>query len=144
MELTPEAIREIVETHVAVENQGDLEGTIATLSEDCIFESIPRGTTFHGHEGARQMYQATFRAFPDWHVELTNFTPGPDYAWCDAIATATHLGEFDGIPPSGKRISFRMAVKFLIRNGKLGGEILYFDRLTILEQIGAAPEPQAR
>lgn len=138
MELTPEAIRQVIDNHLAAENQGDLAATITNLSEDCVFESVPRGARFEGHAGARRLYEGIFRAFPDWHVELTSFTAGPDHAWSDATVTATHRGDFDGVPATGRPVRFRLAVKFLIRDGKLGGEVLYFDRLTILEQIGAA------
>lgn len=130
-------IRRVVEEHIRAENEGGLDATLATLSEQCVFDSVPRGRTFRGRDGARELYAATLQAFPDWHVELVDFTPGEDYAWAEAIVTATHLGEYEGIPPTGRQITWRMAVKFTIHADKLGGETLYFDRLRLIEQLRA-------
>ncbi|HEX8969159.1 MAG TPA: ester cyclase [Chloroflexota bacterium] len=133
--MTPEHLRHVIEEHIRVENDGDLEATLDTCAATCVFTSVPRQRAFHGRSGARDMYAATFAAFPDWHVEMLNFTPGEDHAWAECEATATHLGTYEGIPATGRRVRFRLAVKFLVHGDKLGGEVLYFDRATILEQI---------
>jgi steroid delta-isomerase-like uncharacterized protein len=130
-----ERVRRVIAEHIRAENEGGLEATLATLSETCVFDSVPRGRTFHGRARARQLYAATFRAFPDWHVELVDLTPGEEYAWAEAVVTATHRGEYEGIPPTGRRVSWRMAVKFTVHGDKLGGETLYFDRLSLIEQL---------
>ncbi len=136
--------RRVVEEHLRVENQGDLEGTLNTCSETCFFESVPRGRQFRGRDGARALHADTFRAFPDWYVEMLRFTPGEDHAWAECVATATHLGPYEGIPPTGRRVRFPMAVKFLVHGDKLGGAILYFDCATILRQIVSEEEPGHR
>ncbi|MCA1647963.1 MAG: ester cyclase [Chloroflexi bacterium] len=63
-------------------------------------------------------------------------------AWAECVATGTHLGTFDGIQATGRRVRFPIAVKFLVDGDKLGGEVLYFDRAGILQQLtGVAEEP---
>jgi steroid delta-isomerase-like uncharacterized protein len=142
--MTPEHLRRVIEEHIRVENQGDLEATLETCAETCVFKSVPRQRTFHGRDGARQLYSATFAAFPDWHVEVLSFTPGDDHAWAECVATATHVGPYEGIAPTGRRVRFPLAVKFLVHGERLGGEVLYFDRATLLEQITAEPHSESR
>jgi steroid delta-isomerase-like uncharacterized protein len=137
--MTPEHLRRVIEEHIRVENEGDLEATLDTCAETCVFESVPRQRAFHGLAGARELYTATFAAFPDWHVEMHSFTPGEDHAWAECEATATHRGTYEGIAATGRRVRFPMAVKFLVHGDHLGGEVLYFDRATILEQIAGTP-----
>ncbi len=138
--MDPGHLRRVIEAHVRVENEGDLEGTLETCAETCVFVSVPREHEFHGRDGARLLYARTFTAFPDWHVEMLNFTPGEDFAWAECVATATHLGPYEGIPATGRRVRFPMAVKFLVHGDRLGGEVLYFDRATILRQIAGEGE----
>ena len=71
-----------------------------------------------GREGFKQSFRTLFAAFPDWHVEL-----GPQIAEGDIVVsfqthTGTHLGEFRGIPATGKRVVLETADMFRIANGQ--------------------------
>jgi steroid delta-isomerase-like uncharacterized protein len=52
---------------------------------------------------------------------------------------ATHVGEFMGMPPSGKRYSIEEIHIFRIRSGKVVEHWHQFDQMGLMRQLGAAP-----
>lgn len=58
----------------------------------------------------------------------------------ESILTGTHDGEYDGIPPTYEEVKIRDMAKFVIEDGKLQEERLYFDRHEFLGQLGLLDE----
>ncbi|MEP7294009.1 MAG: nuclear transport factor 2 family protein, partial [Chloroflexota bacterium] len=80
LEITPDIYRQIRRlwiAHSKAEDSRDLPGLIATLSEDCVYEIIPTGQRWEGHEGARTFYLNFLGAFPDVHFDLQDIVIGP-------------------------------------------------------------------
>jgi predicted ester cyclase len=50
--------------------------------------------------------------------------------------TATHKGELQGIPPTGKKVSISASDFVTIRNGKLVEHWVDTDQLGLMQQIG--------
>ena len=63
--------------HSIAEDRRDIDGLIATLAEDCIYEIVPTGQRWEGHDGARRFYGELFAAFPDNVFALTEIVVGP-------------------------------------------------------------------
>jgi hypothetical protein len=53
----------LARTHAACEGGGDMEGTLATLQPDPVYELQPVGLAFRGMEGARLFYEHFFASF---------------------------------------------------------------------------------
>jgi predicted ester cyclase len=53
----------------------------------------------------------------------------------------THQGEFMGIPPTGKRVTFTGIWFARLKGGRLQEQWVSFDALGLLRQLGAIPEP---
>jgi hypothetical protein len=68
-------------------------GALDTLAEDYVYEIIPTGQRFCGHDGARAFYQSFLGAFPDVKFNLTDIVIGPQGVMEVAEMTATHQGE---------------------------------------------------
>ena len=51
--------------HSIAEDARDIDGLIATLAPDCIYETVPNGRRWLGHDGARAFYSELFAAFAD-------------------------------------------------------------------------------
>ena len=82
-------------------------------------------------------------AFPDIHITADAEWVDGDYViqrWTDR---ATHLGEFMGIPPTGRTIQFTGIGIDHIVNGKIVESWIESDTWTILQQLGAAITPPA-
>ena len=79
-------------------------------------------------------------AFPDWHS-----TPEELIAEGENVAErwtgrGTHRGEFQGIPPTGRQVEVPGVVFYRIVNGKIVEFRGTFDRMRMLQQLGALPE----
>jgi predicted ester cyclase len=114
-DVTPEeyaAIRELWKRHSIAEDRRDLEGLISTLTEDCVYEVVNTGATWHGHDGARRFYTELLSAFPDVTFSLTDIVIGPQGVCEEATVTATHQGVWLGRPPTGARVAFTVVIFF--------------------------------
>ncbi len=131
--ITPEeynAVRKMWIKHSQAEDRREIEGLISTLTEDCVYEIMPTGQRWEGHDGARNFYLTFLGAFPDVHFDLTDIVIGPQGAFEVAAMTGTHKGVWAGMEPSGKFISMRIMIYFPwdVAKKKFTGEKVYFDR----------------
>jgi steroid delta-isomerase-like uncharacterized protein len=105
-------IRELWKRHSIAEDRRDLPGLISTLSDDCVYELVQTGHRWEGHEGAARFYGELLSAFPDIHFDLRDIVIGPQGVCEEASVTGTHDDEWLGSPPSGKRLSWTVAIFF--------------------------------
>lgn len=105
-------IRRLWKRHSIAEDARDIPGLLSTLTDDCVYELVPTGHRWEGHEGAARFYTEFLRAFPDVRFELTTIVIGPQGVCEEADATATHAGEWLGMSASGERVEFRVVIFF--------------------------------
>ena len=70
-------IRELWKAHSIAEDNRDLPGLIATLTDDCVYELVQTEERWEGHEGAARFYTQLLTAFPDVKFMLTDIVIGP-------------------------------------------------------------------
>jgi SnoaL-like protein len=61
--LTRDQLVDLAHRHAAVEAQGDMEATMATLGDDPVYELLPVGLVFRGRDAARTYYEYFFSTF---------------------------------------------------------------------------------
>ena len=105
-------IRELWKRHSIAEDNRDLPGLISTLTDDCVYELVQTGHRWHGHEGAARFYGELLSAFPDIHFDLRDIVIGPQGVSEEADVTGTHEAAWLGAPPSGERLSWKVAIFF--------------------------------
>ena len=126
---TYSAIRQLWIDHSKAEDTRDLDGLIATLTEDCVYEIVPTGQRWEGHAGARQFYTSFLGAFPDVKFDLTDIVIGPQGVFEVATMTGTHQGPWNDIAPTGRAIRTTVLILFPWdrRAAKFSGEKVYVD-----------------
>ncbi len=72
-----------------------------------------------GPQGFAELVGAVRSALPDLKATIQNMVADGDYVAMWNTATATHRGEFFGMPPSGQRIQMRDFHFFRFANGKV-------------------------
>ena len=107
-----EAIRELWKAHSIAEDNRDLAGLLATLTDDCVYEVAGTGRRWEGHEGATRFYTELLTAFPDIHFDLQNIVIGPQGVCEEARVTGTHCGTWLDHEPTGERREWRVAIFF--------------------------------
>ena len=107
-----DAVRELWKRHSIAEDERDLAGLLATLTEDCVYELVQTGHRWEGHEGAARFYMGLLGGFPDIHFDLTNIVIGPQGVCEEADVTGTHQAEWLGIPPTGEHLAWQVTIFF--------------------------------
>ena len=116
--------------HSIAEDRRDIDGLIATLGKECVYEIVPTGQRWFGHDGARAFYGELFAAFPDNAFALGDIVIGPQGVFEVATLTGTNMGSWAGAPPSGLRVSLQVLILFPWDPDaqRFGGERIWFDR----------------
>ena len=98
--------------HSIAEDRRDIDGLIATLAPDCVYEIVVTGQRWEGHDGARAFYTELFAAFPDNAFALSEIVVGPQGVFEVATLTGTNQGPWAGAPPSGLPVSLEVIIFF--------------------------------
>lgn len=93
-------------------------------------------------EAAKQEAADFRRGFPDVVSTIEDLIAEGDKAVARWRSRATHQGEYMGIPPTGKEVQFTGISVYRIEGGKKIAESWNVeDKLGLMRQIGAIPEP---
>jgi len=119
--------------HSIAEDRRDIDGLIATLSPDCVYEIVGAGLRWAGHAGARAFYTELFAAFPDNHFALTDIVVGPQGVFEAVVLEATHEGPFAGLPATGRHVRLELAILFPWdpASQRFMGEQIFIDRAAL-------------
>jgi predicted ester cyclase len=90
-----------------------------------------------GSEGFKEFLSALFKAFPDWHTNIEQIVAEDNLVVIFLNGTGTHQGEFQGTPPTYKRVKIRSADLYRIENGIIAEHRDVVDQLNLLQQTGA-------
>jgi predicted ester cyclase len=77
--------------------------------------------------------------FPDLDFHIDSIVCDGDKVVMRMNMQGKHKGEFQGISPTEKNFKLGVLVEFLCRDGKIVEDRPYFDRLSMLEQLGVIP-----
>ena len=131
--ITPELhrrIRRLWQRHSIAEDRRDIDGLLATLASDCVYELVPTGQRWAGHDGARAFYTDLFAAFPDNAFRLSEIVIGPQGVFEVATLSGTNRGPWAGAPPSGLPVRLEVLILFPWdpASERFAGERIWFDR----------------
>jgi hypothetical protein len=98
--------------HSIAEDARDIDGLLATLTDDSVYEIVPTNQRWDGLAGARAFYTELFGAFPDNRFELTEIVVGPQGVFEAARLTGTNLGPWAGAPASGLSVDLEVLILF--------------------------------
>lgn len=89
--------------------------------------------------GYRAKIAMLLGAFPDLHLEYQDFTCEADRVFGRYTLSATHQGEFEGIPPTGKQVQVSGMDMLRFKEGKVVEHRTELDMLGFMRQLGAIP-----
>lgn len=134
--------------HIRAEMDGDLDRTMATMTNDPHLIHVPTGAGGVGYEHVRGFYGQTVpnRSFfpPDTEMIPVSKTIDDHQLVDEIIFCCTHTDEISwmlpGISPTGKRIEIPLVVIVGLDEGKVTHEHIYWDQAAVLVQIGVLSE----
>ena len=89
-----------------------------------------------GPEGYKQFETAFFKGFPDWTETVEDIIAEKDKVWVPFTGTGTHKGEWRGLTPTGKKVTFRGVQIWRLVEGKVVSKDSILDLLDALKQLG--------
>jgi steroid delta-isomerase-like uncharacterized protein len=124
-------------------NQGNLETARELLAPDFVLYHPMLPEPAHGADGYKNAIEWFDTVFPDFQTEIEFLVGEGDMVASRWRVRATHTGEFQGIPATGKRVEYTGIAEYRLRDGKIVEGRIQEDLLGIMQQIGALPAPAA-
>jgi steroid delta-isomerase-like uncharacterized protein len=129
--------------HIACENRHDLAGIMQTISPAAEYDEVPWAETSTGKNAVQAYYTQLLQSVPDLQIELRNSYVADDTVVVEVMIRGTHLGAWRGLPPTGRAVEFPLCGVFMFdEDDRIAGEKIYYDRATVLRQLGVFYEPQ--
>jgi steroid delta-isomerase-like uncharacterized protein len=128
-------------TFEEVFNQGNLALVDDLVAPDFLNHEVPPDMNNRGAESTRQVVRMLRTAFPDLHFTIEDLVAEGDTVAGHVTMRGTHLGSFQGIPPTGR--SFQQAHMHFVRfrDGKAIEHRAVRDDLGMMRQLGVIPAP---
>jgi steroid delta-isomerase-like uncharacterized protein len=87
---------------------------------------------------AKGLLAGFFAGFPGIDHTIEEIIVDDDRAAVRITVRGIHTGEFNGIPPTGKEVSFAAVNLMRFRDGKIAEQRVFFDSTSFLRQLGIA------
>lgn len=116
---------------------------------DLVEEFMTEGIELHGTglpaglAAVEQFVTIMDAAFPDRQITIDDLIAEGDRVVAHTTVNATHLGEIQGIPATGKEFTLPSITIFRLANGKIVEGWYAADHLSMMQQLGVIPTPQA-
>jgi steroid delta-isomerase-like uncharacterized protein len=135
--------RDFARQAIAAINAHNIESYLQHIDDSYVAESETLPGPVHGREGARQMLQTMFQAFPDLHLEVEQLLASGDHVISRVLLTGTQKGNFAGIAPTNKKVSWHACNFVELKNGKAIKSRIYADNVSLFRQLGVIATPKA-
>jgi predicted ester cyclase len=112
------------------------------LDPDVVDHSRPPGIA-PGAEGVRQQFDGFRAGLPDFRATILHQVAEGDLVITHKVFNGTHTGELMGIPPTGREVEILVMDVVRVADGRIVEHWGLVDRLGLLQQLGAIPEPEA-
>jgi steroid delta-isomerase-like uncharacterized protein len=127
--------------HDAV-NSGDVE-LISKMIDEVVEPDVLIGTPLPieatGAQALKQVWATLLRAYPDLHITVEDLIAEGDKVVCRNVVTGTHRGEYMGIPPTGRSVTYNEMIIVRFEGGRIAETWGVVDVLSQMRQLGAIP-----
>jgi len=134
----------LVEEHVGYENRHDLEAIMTTFGAAARYDDEPNDAHYIGCDGVRAFYTDLLRAMPDLRIDVERRHASTEAVILEVVIRGHHLGPWRGLPATGRRVEFPLCGIYTFDDkDRLAGEKIYYDRGSVLRQLGVFHEPES-
>jgi len=134
----------LVREHVRGENAHDLDAIMGTFGDTARYDDEPWSESHAGRDGVRAYYEGLIRSVPDLQIDVQREHVTADHVILEVIIRGTHTGTWRGLPGTGRTLAIPLCGIFTFDgNDRLAGERIYYDRGTVLRQLGVFHDPES-
>lgn len=127
-----ESTRETITRYLKSEH-----GDVSMLAEDVVFTVLANGQESVGRESVvgmlHYLYNIAFKATFNSHVMLF----GENNAMVEGEFIGKHIGEFAGIPATGKDVRVPLCIVYDLTDDQIKRGRVYFEMPVLFQQLGA-------
>ncbi len=105
------------------------------VTEDAVFYNMGTGEEYHGREEIGNMLHYIYHVAFDAHAEPSNMVVTENKALLEGRIKGTHIGEFAGIPATGKQIDVPLCVTYDMEDGLIKEARIYLMGNILMEQL---------
>jgi len=106
------------------------------LDDLLVPEYVNQQIKVQSREDLKQKLRRQYRGFPDVYRTMEDIIADEDTVWIRVKITGTHTGEYRGIAPTGKKMTFACIDTFKIVDGKIAEAWHVYDFLDFYRQLG--------
>lgn len=129
-----EEIKATIRRMFACINKKDLTAMNDLMAPDFVLHM--NGRQKQGWEANKQFLENEIRAFPDLHVTIVDAVAEGDIVCVRLQETGTHNGEYKGLAPTRRKLSYSVAAFWRLAEGKITEGWVLYDQLDFLDQLG--------
>lgn len=129
-------------------NERRLELATELVAHDCVTHQLRSAqgeapSTPRGPAALQEHVRGWLAAVPDlrWRIEATVAEGERVVTW--AVATGTHRGPWQGVPPTGREIVIRCVVMHRVVAGRIVEDWVLAESLGFFQQLGLVPSTEA-
>jgi steroid delta-isomerase-like uncharacterized protein len=141
--MTRDAIRAFFADRQVEWKRRDAEALARGYAENADVVS-PMFGSLHGRTAIGDSYRSVFKIFPDWDLRIEDLLIDEDRVAQVFAVTATHVGEFMGLPGTNRRFEIHGVMLCTIANGLIASERRLYDFTSLLIQVGVLRSKPAR
>ena len=90
-------------------------------------------------KGEKEWARSMYTTFGNLRFTILEMIAEGDHVAVHWRVDATHQGDYLGVAATGKQVTYQGIALLRIADGKIVEDIAYWDNLSILQQLGAAP-----
>ena len=106
------------------------------MADDVVFTLMATGEEQHGKDAVMGMMHYLYNVAFDAKAAPKVTVFGENSAVAEFDFIGKHIGDFNGIPATGKDVCVPLAVVYDIENGKIKRGRIYFETPMLLKQLG--------
>jgi steroid delta-isomerase-like uncharacterized protein len=117
-------------------NRGDFPALDHIFAEDYVEHEPLFSWISPTCEGAKQYVRLLRQAFPDIHLEVLDMAADKDKVWTRVRLTGTQKEEFDGIPPTGKKVEVERMDIYRFGQNRIVEHWSVMEQMALFQQLG--------
>ena len=134
--MTHDEMNQVIEEHFRSEERGDVEGTLATFTDDIVHDVVGRPENpLVGKDAVRAFYSGIFEAIRFQKFNSMHRYFGEDFAVDDSMVDARAVRGPQGVESEGRPLRFRFLHVFEFRDGLISRENAWQDEGAIQRQL---------
>ncbi|AJZ58292.1 snoaL-like polyketide cyclase family protein [Paraburkholderia fungorum] len=127
---------ELIRRHFKNEVLGDSHAVLAEMTDDCFYYMFPvSNEAIKDKTNITDIHNTIVNSFANVYIKEEVIFATDEYGCAQVLLGGKHVGEWDGLLPSGKELVLHTVAIFKFRDGKIVSESIYFDRRELLRQL---------